>query len=176
MGHAPGMEDEMKLTDIIREVTDLAENLESWIEGIDKDKSIPISKIATDYWRLKEQYKLLDEQIKRIYHVQNRLEKGLLPERMEAEGTDMIRVPEIGRSFSVRQMMSASMVDKDEALKWLRDNGQGDVIQETVNAGTLASLIRNMMLEQGLEPPAEIIKVTTYNTIGSAKYTPKKGT
>ena len=62
---------------------------------------------------------------------------------------------------------------KDKGFKWLRENGLGDLISETVNAGTLASAMRNMILDQGIEPPDDVIKVTTYKATSINKYTPK---
>ena len=50
---------------------------------------------------------------------------------------------------------------------------QGDMIQETVNAGTLSAFIRNMILEQGIDPPEDIVKVSTYSTTSMVKYRPK---
>lgn len=158
---------------LLEDATQFADDIETWFESRRDDKSIPIKQMVAEFWRIKAVHDDLKKQVTRLYHVVNSLDKGVLPARFEDEGVDMIRIPELARSFSVRTNTSASMIDKDGAMEWLKETGNGDLIQATVNAGTLASFCRNLVLEQGIEPPEELIKVTTYNSIGSNKYNPK---
>lgn len=151
----------------------IAINGENWLGEVKANKAIKPADIAIALFSLKEAYSKLDETTKRLYHVHNTLDKNVLPERLIEADLDAIRVPEIARSFSLRDNTTASMLDKERGFEWLRSIGQGDLIQETVNAGTLASFCRNMLLEQGVEPPADIIKVNTYKSVSINKYTPK---
>lgn len=146
---------------------------ESWLGEVKTDKAVKPADIAIALFFLKDAYGKLDETTKRLYHVHNSLDKNVLPERLIEADLDAIRVPEIARSFSLRDNTTASMLDKEKGFEWLRSIGQGDLIQETVNAGTLASFCRNMLLEQGVEPPADVIKVNTYKSVSINKYTPK---
>lgn len=134
------------------------------------------SEIAEFYFFIKSAYESIDKDVKRVYHVMDMISKFLLPERLQANGLDAIRVPSISRFFSIQSKTSASFLDKEKGFEWLRSIGQEEVIQETVNAGTLAALCRNLILEQGIDPPADIVKVSTYDTTSMVKYTPKKGT
>lgn len=176
-GYAPRFSKEHDMTtpaeQLLEDATQFADDIEAWFESRRDDKSIPIKQMVAEFWRIKAVHDDLKKQVTRLYHVVNSLDKGVLPARFEDEGVDMIRIPELARSFSVRTNTSASMIDKDGAMEWLKETGNGDLIQATVNAGTLASLCRNLVLEQGIEPPEELIKVTTYNSIGSNKYNPK---
>lgn len=128
---------------------------------------------AQSFFFIKEAYSQLDEAVKMLYAVKDFLDKAVVPSKMEADGVDMVRIPELARSFSKQSRMSASFLDKEGGFKWLRDIGQGDIIQETVNAQTLASFVRSMIIEEGVDPPADIVKVSTYNTTSINKYTPK---
>lgn len=128
---------------------------------------------ATFFLHLKERYKELDDARKRIYAEMEFYNKSALPERMETEGLDLFRIPALGRSFSVNQKYSTSMVNKDKAMAWLREIESGDLISETVNASQLAALCRDLLIEQGVEPPADAVKLTAYKVIGINKYQPK---
>ncbi len=131
------------------------------------------SDAAKAYFHIKSAYEALDGARKELYHLKDLFDKVIVPELMENDDIDMLRIPELARSFSRQQKFSASFVDKEEGFKWLRDNGQGDLIVETVNAGTLAAFCRSMIMDEGLEPPADVIRVTTYYGTGMSKYTPK---
>lgn len=153
----------------------LQEELAKLTDFAKDHKSIDLSALGVAMYWSKNTYEDIDEKSKKLYHFSDMLNKFLLPERMKEQNTDGFRVPEIARSFSIVEKTSASFVDKEKGLEWLREIGQGDMVQETVNAGTLASFCRNMLLEQGLEPPADVVKVSTYSTTSMTKYRPKKG-
>ena len=70
----------------------------------------------------------------------------------------------VGR-VSVSRRFSASMLDKEVGMDWLRKNGHGDLIQPTVNAQTLAAFAKNLQEVEGKDLPVEIFKV------GSIPYT-----
>lgn len=76
----------------------------------------------------------------------------------------------VGR-VTVSYRFSASMVDKELALGWLRDNGHEGIIQETVNSSTLSAFAKNLLETDGIELPPEVFKVGTspYTSITKAK-------
>ena len=47
------------------------------------------------------------------------------------------------------------MKDKPVGFQWLREQGHGGLITETVNASTLAAFAKNMMDTEGKELPHE---------------------
>jgi hypothetical protein len=75
----------------------------------------------------------------------------------------------VGR-VTVSRRFSASMLDKEIGMDWLRKNGHGDLIQPTVNAQTLAAFAKNMQEVEGKDLPVEIFKVGTvpYTSITKA--------
>lgn len=158
---------------LLQALTELADRSERYLEKVDGDMALKPADMAKAFWAAKNLHDDIKKQLTRLYHVVNAFDKALLPKLFEHHGVDMVRIPELGRSFSVRQMTTATMIDKEGAIAWLRGEGHGDLVQETVNAGTLASFVRNMVLEMGMDPPEDLIKVTNYTTIASNKYNPK---
>lgn len=164
----------MTLEELAAAAKDVADRAEEFLSDLKDDRAKKPADIARYYWYIKNHYEEAKKQITRVYHVMDSIDKHVLPEALEAHGTDIVRIPDLGRSFSVRKMMSASMLDKDQAIEWLRSHGAADLVQETVNSGTLSSYIRNLVLEEGIDPPEELFKVSTYNKTSATKYTPKK--
>lgn len=147
--------------------------LRGTVDKLRDDPQVNAAVAARVLFVLKEAYAQLDAATKQLYAIRDLLDKTIVPTKMDAEGVDMVRVPEIARSFSKQNKMSASLIDKEKGFEWLRSIGQGDIIQETVNAGTLAAFVRNMIIEEGVDPPEDVVKVNTYNTTGINRYTPK---
>lgn len=158
------------LDDAEAALTKAASLIDTALDGL-KDQTL--GEAATFYHHLKASYDALDTQRKRVYKALDFLSKGLLPEMMEQEGTDKIQVPELGKSFYILKKFSASMVDKQGAMNWLRERGDGALVTETVNASTLASYLKDLMLNEGVEAPEDLFKLTSYNATGSSSYKPK---
>jgi len=167
-------------------IKELEEHLQSALEALNKARDeivtfvgdaehgkVRLKDLASGFFTIKTKYTEVDKALTEVSSNVERLNKGVLPKALHEADLDMIRVPEIGRSFSIRTNYSATMLDREAAMGWLRDTGNESLIQETVNAGTLASFCRAMILEQGQEPPPELIKVTTYDSMSINKYTPK---
>lgn len=142
-------------------------------ESMDLEKAADMAQVLVHYQTTKELYAELDSARKTLHHRIDGMEKAGIPKMMEAQGVDKVAVPEIKRSFYVLTKHSASMVDKLLGMEWLRGNDLGETISETVNAGTLAKVLKEYILETGKEPPEDAFKLTKYNTIGSSKYNPK---
>lgn len=165
------------MTDSVNRTQNAAKHLNELadqIQGvIDEFPKMSIADRARFFFQLKEAYADLDKARKRIYAHVDALNKHHIPEMLENAEMDKIQLPDLGRSFYILTKNSCSMVDKDAAMSWLRDRGDGALIQETVNAGTLASYMKDLITNEGIDPPEELFKVSTYNTTGISKYTPK---
>lgn len=145
---------------------------------IDGLKGASLKDACVAYFELKKAYDGLEAQRKKLYSQLDFLSKSVIPEKFEDEGIDKLQIPEVEHSFYPLRKMTASLVagedgTKEAAMKWLRENGLGELISETVNAGTLASAIKSMIEETAKEPPAGVVKVNTYSTVGFSKYKPK---
>jgi hypothetical protein len=154
-------------------LANLTVELSGLIEAIADNKTIPPSEVARAYFFVRAAHEALDKSVKALYHVRDRLDKAVVPERLELFGTDITRLPDLGRSFTINEKISASFPDKEAGHAWLREIGQGDLIQETVNAGTLSAFIRNLQIDQNIDPPEGVVKVSAYKTTSINKYTPK---
>lgn len=155
-----------KLLPEIQKIKDLT-------DGVRDDPTMRAANAATALFMVKGAHDAVDAAKKAIYKPKDFLDKVIVPEKMEADGVDQVRVPSIARSFSVQDKMSASFVDKEAGFEWLRGLGQGDMITETVNAGTLTAYVRNLILEEGIDPPEDVVKVSQYKATGMNKYMPK---
>lgn len=140
-------------------------------------KSGDLTKLVIHFRELKEGYEALDEIRKDIYKILDALDKGAVPDALDQAQLDLIRVPEIGRSFYIVPKLTASIPKevRPQAHEWLIENGGDSLIQETVNASSLAGFVKEMIEKQGKEPPPDLIKVNTYRVTGSSKYNPAKG-
>lgn len=165
----------MALTLAAEDLAKAAQLVEDLSEAMKNDGTISPTTCAEFYFHLDTAYDAADTARKRVYHVNDMMNKHLIPSRLKDAGLDLIRVAAVARSFSIVTKTSATMLDKVRGFEWLRANGQGDIIQETVNAGTLSAFCRSLILEQGIEPPSDIIKVSTYDTTSMTRYRPKAG-
>lgn len=101
---------------------------------------------------IKEAREALDE-------MEKRLSREQVPEVMRAHGIKTITVEGVGR-VSLSNRWSCSMIDKPLGLDYLRNSGNGSLIQETVNSNTLAAFAKNLNDEEGKELPGEIFKTS----------------
>lgn len=123
--------------------------------------------------QLKDVNKEVEEARKKLGALIELFGKSILPTEFELRGFDQFRSPSACRSFTMRTEYTARVVDKEAGYVWLRENGGADLIQETVNAGTLKSFLVSKLNDEGVEPPEEVIKLNSFSVIGSNKYTPK---
>jgi hypothetical protein len=76
----------------------------------------------------------------------------------------------VGR-VTVSYRFSCSMPDKNIGIDWLKSNGHGGIVQETVNSVTLSAFAKDLLENQGIELPADLFKVSTspYTSITKAR-------
>ena len=116
--------------------------------------------------------KTLDEQLeetaKALGALKQHLQYTLVPARFSDEGISTITTLD-GTRATISTLVRASIADKDRGYNWLRENGLGDLIVDTVNASTLSAVAKRMM-EEGNELPDDLFTVRTVsNTSITAK-------
>lgn len=166
------MTEKVKIHDLVTQMEQLATQMEEWSDTA-RDKPPAPAELAKLFFQMKQGHEALDKARKRVYKVVDMVDKFLMPKVLQDNNMDMIRIPELERSFGLRNQMSASIIDKEAGMKWLKDNGHADLIQPTVNASTLASFAKTLMVDEGIDLPDDIFKVTQYQRTGINKYTPK---
>jgi hypothetical protein len=99
-----------------------------------------------------------------INQLSEHLSYELVPDQFNRAHSTVLN-HEVGR-VGLSTRTSASMIDREAAMKWLRANDKGDLIIETVNAQTLGATAAGM-IEAGDELPDDLFKTTvkTYTTI-----------
>ena len=158
------------LMDASATLDNLADAIETVVESAE---AMPLTDATKVYWRLKQGYDAVDKARKRVYALLDKMAKFVLPKLFDEADLDLIRIPELERSFYPNTKWSARTLDKERLMDWLRKEGQEDLISETVNASTLAGFLKDRLLNEGMDPPEEIVQLTNYKTVGSSKYTPK---
>lgn len=77
----------------------------------------------------------------------------------------------VGR-VTVSYKWSASIIPDDKTVghNWLKDNGHGSLVTETVNSSTLSAFAKDLTMNQGVDLPSDIFKVGTnpYTSITKA--------
>lgn len=126
--------------------------------------------LADELAELRDRKKALDEELKnvntRIAEVEEELANKMLNEEIQS-------FQRSGRTFYVTTKIFANAVPerKSELFTWLKENGYGDMVTETVNHNTLSAFVREMLSEtdqlpEGLE---ELVNVFEKTTVGVRK-------
>lgn len=135
----------------------------------DKMKEMPVEDALRFFFALDAAYTQLDTVRKQFYQTHAHLKNTALPDMMESKGVKTISLDDVGKRFTTNNRLSASMVDKDEAIKWLKENNKADLVQETVNSGTLSSFAKTYMEDEGMELPSDMFKISTSRYISMTK-------
>jgi hypothetical protein len=125
--------------------------------------------VIKHYDQLRQVTALIKESREALEQIETKLSREQVPEVMRAHKVKSITVEGVGR-VTLGTRWSASMPDKGEGFGWLRANGHGGVIQETVNAQTLGALAKELN-EDGTELPAPTFttNIMTYTSITKVK-------
>ena len=101
--------------------------------------------------------------------LEEQLSREWVPHAMMMADIRSTTIEGVGR-VSLGHRWSASILDKPDGYKWLREHGHGGIITETVNAQTLGALAKEMNAD-GLEIPAPLLatNVQTYKSITKVK-------
>ena len=105
---------------------------------------------------------LLDALEAQVKEFKSQLFEGVrtqrVPQMLEAAGVSNIPLEHYGYRVGVTTRLYASMVDPDGGKAWLKSNGLGDIVLETVNAQTLAKTAKELA-EIGRELPDDLFNV-----------------
>lgn len=131
-------------------------NKEAVMKAAENLNSQGLARVLRDF---KEANELADNTKKAIGKVYDHIRTISLPDRMDEEGLESpMNVQGVGR-VTLTSDVRVSFKDKEVGYRWLEEHGHDDLINETVNASSLAGLIRRKMRD-GEEVPEEIFKVS----------------
>lgn len=112
-----------------------------------------ISEAANELRSLKAQLETQEGAVSATKAAIEKLTKQTIPEILEAMGADNARVPGVGTVYLQHKVFAnVKADDRDRFHAWLRDNGFGDLIKDTVHPGTLTSFAKEQ-LEKGVALP-----------------------
>lgn len=128
------------------------------------DETPKLTELCREFGALravKADIELIDKEIGRRYDF---MRLALLTERFDAEDVKNLKIDGVGR-VNIQGDVYVSVLAKDrEALyDWLRDEGKGDVVKETVAHPTLKAMMK-ARLEAGDEIPA-CVKCEPYSFV-----------
>lgn len=130
-------------------------------EQVIRDKRIPNLQAAVQMMDTLNSFKenlasLVKSPAEKMYDT---LRFTVIPEFMDEEGVTSMTYEGIGR-VNVIDDISVKTNDKEGVKMWLKENDLEDLIQETVNAQTLAAALRKRMKEDKKMPPEDVVTVT----------------
>jgi hypothetical protein len=127
------------------------------------------SAMAAAYVRIRLAEDEIGSAIKALARLSDLLQYTKLPEAFEAAGVTSLTVT--GYRVTAMPLVRASITpgQKEPAFQWLRDNDYGSLVIETVNAGSLASLARSMVQDEGRELPDGLFNVHHGTTMSVTK-------
>ena len=141
-----------------------ADKLDSLLERAQRDtnevvQTNDIPTTVTHYAALRDTVDDLKKKLSALQKHVDALDYEILPTMMQNQNVKTITLPNIGR-VTVNVRWSASMLDKEKSMEWLRTSGNEGVIIETVNAMTLASFAKAEVLA-GRPLPDHLFRVGT---------------
>ena len=86
---------------------------------------------------------------------------SMIPELMDEEGATSLTLEGIGR-VTVQDDVQVKTVDKEAFKKWLIEHELEDIITESINAQTLAALVRQRLREGKELPKSDLLEVKPF--------------
>lgn len=86
------------------------------------------------------------------------IEQGMFAMMVE-EGIDGLKHGGFSFTPSVRPFASLAADTKEEGFEWLRENGYGDLVKESVNANSLSSLYKELGADEAPEEFRALLNV-----------------
>lgn len=136
----------------------------------DKIAELPPTEQLAHYYRLKMAREAIDARMKELTKLHQHQQYNVMPKMMINANIRTFTDEGLGIRFGLSSRYSAKMLDKEKGFEWLRSEGQGALIQETVNAQTLGAFAGRYIDETGEELPDDVfeVKQVVYTTTTKA--------
>ncbi len=132
-------------------------------KDLEKAKNGGAIHLARAFVALHRMEKRIDEALKPLFgkdQLFERYKTHEIPALFEAEGITNVPLAEGYRvGISSRFLASIRPDQRDAAYDWLRANGLADIIQPTVNAGTLSAALKKELEDNNKEAPGDLFNV-----------------
>jgi hypothetical protein len=147
----------VKILQLVGTAAKLIKQLEQEMTKAKDAGSIPLARAFVTLHRL---HTRVDEELEPLADMFKRYKEQEVPATFEVDKITHVPLEEGFRvGLSSRLFASIPVGKRDHAFQWLRENGLGDLITATVNAGTLSAAAKTLMEEKNQELPAELFSV-----------------
>jgi hypothetical protein len=144
----------LKIVQLIGTAAKLTKQLEKEMLRAKKGGSIPLARAFIALHRLNFR---IGEELEPITQLFKKYKELEVPQTFEADKITHVPLEEGFRvGLSSRLFASIPAGKREEAYVWLQENGLGDLITTTVNAGTLSAAAKELMEEKNMELPKEL--------------------
>ena len=149
-----------------------ADKLDNLLERAERDTSeiVASNDIPTTVTHYAQLRNVVDDLAKKVSALKKHLDSldyEILPTMMQNQNVKTITLPDVGR-VTVNVRWTASMLNKEKSMEWLRTSGNEGLLIETVNAMTLAAFAKAETLA-GRPLPDFLFKVGTAQHISITK-------
>lgn len=125
------------------------------------------------YYHIRKEYDNVNEVRKKIGGQLEHMSYNVIPNLMEVREVRNITLDDVSTRFSLSTRTSATMLNKQEVMDWLREIGAGDMITETVNASSLGSFVDEYVTEKQIDPP-DCVQVKRHSLTSMTKVKSKE--
>lgn len=134
-------------------------------------RKMRVQDAAAEYVKIKtlcEHFEVIEKQLSSVV---SELKTIIIPELFDKENMTSFNTKD-GFRVTVSVSTRATMTDKVNGPVWLKENGLGALVTETVNASTLSATARTM-LEEGKDLPQEYFSTYLQPSTSVTKVKPK---
>lgn len=113
-----------------------------------------ITKLAKEMYDLKAEKDQLEERLGVLNSRYDNLSKTILPQIMDDMEQDKVSIKGVGTVYLQAEVQaSIPSVESEAAIAWLKKNGHGDIVKETVHPGTLKAWTKEQISTGGKLAP-----------------------
>jgi hypothetical protein len=120
-----------------------------------------IATVANHFQSIRGLKGKVDDAVKLITDHVEQLSREIIPTMMFNKRQKSTNIVGLGR-LTINQRWSASILDPLKGFEWLRQNGEGGIIKESVHHETLGVVAKNLA-KVGKPLPDDLFKVSTSN-------------
>lgn len=123
---------------------------------------LKISQLAAHLKGLKDHHAELKDHLSNLKDEIEYLSDNILPDRMEDEDIETLRIKNVGRLQSSSDIRcSVLAANREDLQEWLRTNGFDSMVKPDVNSSTLKAFIKDCIRE-GNPYPSDLVNVSPY--------------
>jgi len=150
---------------LMENINELALKAETEMESILSADTPAVLSLLSDVRQYDDNLKYLKKRMGDIY---KRMKEEIVPQKFTEQGISSITVDGFRFTVSAQSRTSIQKDMKDEAYLWLRNNGLGDIVTETVNSSTLSATAKTLMSD-GIDLPDDIFNIYSFENTSITK-------